>query len=377
MKALQELRESCALPFDQARSMPASVYTCEDFHALERHAIFEHEWICAGRSSSLSQPGDYLTITIAGQPILILRDREGVLQAFSNVCLHRLSTLLEGRGQCQQIVCPYHGWVYDLGGQLRAAPLMQHSPACDKREYRLPSIRLEEWLGWIYVTLNSEAEAVGNTLASLREKIDDYQMEGYIETFREEHVWDTNWKILAENFMESYHLPVLHKNTVGGHSSLDDMDCPPGEPGYNYHWIRKEATLAIGNAHPDNTRLEGDWRQTTALIAIYPSHLITLTPGYFWYLSLQPIGVDKVHILFGGGLSPEFVNDPDAQHAIEDLKVLLDEVNREDRKGTEAVFRGAQASLARAGHLCYLERPNYDFAQYLLRVIESSMETDT
>ena len=165
--------------------------------------------------------------------------------------------------------------------------------------------------------------------------------------------------------MESYHLPVLHRKTVGPHSKLEDMDCPPGEPAYNYHWIRKEASLAIGNAHPDNTRLEGDWRYTTALIAIYPSHLITLTPGYFWYLSLQPLAVDKVQILYGGGLSPEFMNDPEGIKAIEQLKTLLDEVNAEDRIGVEAVFKGNHSQLGKPGHLCWLERPNYDFARYL------------
>ncbi len=131
--------------------------------------------------------------------------------------------------------------------------------------------------------------------------------------------------------MESHHLPVLHRKTVGPHSKISDMECPLGEPEYNYYWIRKEASLAIGNAHQDNKRLEGEWRYTPALICIYPSQLITLTPGYFWYMSLQPRSVNKVHILFGGGFSPEFINEPEGQSAIEQLKTILDEVNKEDR----------------------------------------------
>src|SRR5690606_19256279 len=136
---------------------------------------------------------------------------------------------------------------------------------------------------------------------------------------------------------------------------------PPGFEAFNYHWITKEASLAIGNAHPENQHLEGHWRKTTALLSIYPSHLITLTPGYFWYLILQPHGVDKVHIRFGGGLSPEFINDPKAAEYLTTLKTLLDEVNAEDRQGVEAVMRGVSAPLAKAGHLSHLERPNYDF----------------
>ena len=108
-------------------------------------------------------------------------------------------------------------------------------------------------------------------------------MESYVETFREEQVWDTNWKMLAENFMESYHLPTLHRATIGPASKMEEMDCPPGFEMFNYHWITKDASLPIGNAHPDNTTLEGDWRKTVALMSIYPTQLVSLTPGYFWY----------------------------------------------------------------------------------------------
>ncbi|HLF21259.1 MAG TPA: SRPBCC family protein, partial [Aestuariivirga sp.] len=97
----------------------------------------------------------------------------------------------------------------------------------------------------------------------------------------------------------------------------------------------------------------------------YPSLLITLTPGYFWYLSLHPHGPGQVHIVFGGGMAPEFVNSPDAQAHFTQLKTLLDEVNVEDRGCTEKVYRGVCAEAARPGHLSHLERPNFDFAQYL------------
>lgn len=140
---------------------------------------------------------------------------------------------------------------------------------------------------------------------------------------------------------------------------------PPGLEAFNYHWITKEASLPMGNAHPDNRRLEGRWRKTTALITLYPSHLITLTPGYFWYLSLHPKGTGQVSIVFGGGLSPEFMADPRAEEYVATLKGLLDEVNAEDRGCTEKVFRGLSADAARAGHLSYLERPIHDFMRYI------------
>ncbi len=364
-----ELRENAGAQFEQAHAMPKSVYTSETFLQRELEDIFKKDWFCAGRASSLSQPGDYTTLELAGQPIMVIRDREGELRAQSNVCLHRMSTLLQGRGNAKAIVCPYHAWTYSLDGSLRGAPAMGKNQAFCKDQLRLPTVRCEEWLGWIMVSLNPDAPPAAQVLSGVEELISDYQMETYEETFFETHVWNTNWKILAENFMESYHLPVCHSGTIGGLSKLDEMICPPGLPAFNYHTILKDESLKIALAHPNNKRMDGDRRRTTYLLAIYPSLLITLTPGYFWYLSLHPKGYDQVQIYFGGGMSPEFVNDPSAQESFKQLKNLLDEVNIEDMGCTEKVYRGLNSELARPGPLSHLERPNYDFAQYLAQRI--------
>ena len=361
------LRENVSRPFEQARAMPPEVYTSESFLAAELEHVFSKEWLCLGRASALAEPGDYAAWEIAGQPVVVVRDREGTLRALSNVCLHRMSTLLHGRGRTRAIVCPYHAWTYNLDGTLRGAPAMSRNADFDRKDYCLPRLRCEEWLGWVFVSLNPDAVPVAEALAEVEGLIADFAMETYVETFFESHVWDTNWKVLAENFMESYHLPVCHAATIGGLSKLDEMVCPPGLAAFNYHTILKDDTLKIALAHPSNTRLEGERRRTTFLLAIYPSLLITLTPGYFWYLTLHPQGPGQVQIGFGGGMSPDFVNDPDAQAHFAALKTLLDEVNVEDRGCTEKVYRGLSSKLARPGHLSHLERPNYDFARYLAR----------
>ena len=105
-------------PFSDARSMPPAVYTSPEFLALEQERIFRREWLCVGRASTLAHAGDYLTADIDGQPVVVLRDETLALKAFSNVCLHRMSVLLEGRGNARRIVCPYHAWNYSLDGQL-------------------------------------------------------------------------------------------------------------------------------------------------------------------------------------------------------------------------------------------------------------------
>ena len=337
---IKALRENTSVPFERARAMPTEVYTEQSFVDAELEQIFRKDWYCVGRADALSKPGDYVSCELADQPIVVLRDRDGDLRAMSNVCLHRMSTLLQGRGNTKTIVCPYHAWTYNLDGRLRGAPAMTLNEGFCKDQYALPQVRCEEWLGWVFVCLDPDAEPVSSQLSEVAQMIEGYNMANYSEAFYEEHVWDTNWKVLAENFMESYHLPVCHAGTIGGLSRLEDMICPPGHEAFNYHTILKDETLRIAMAHPDNERLEGEERRTTYLLAIYPSLMITLTPGYFWYLSLHPKGPGQVHIRFGGGMSNDFASDEDAQDNFKELKTLLDEVNVEDRGCTEKVYHG-------------------------------------
>ena len=372
MSAMDDLKENTSLPFDKARAMSPSVYTDHNLLDAELSKIFSRDWFCVGRADALAKPGDYITLDLADQPILVLRDSTDKLRAMSNVCRHRMSTLLEGRGSIRAIVCPYHAWTYNLDGTLRGAPAMNQNTAFRKSDVVLPNVACEEWLGWVFVSLNPEAAPVVSELEQVQDLVGDFGMENYTETFFETHVWNTNWKILAENFMESYHLPVCHAGTIGGLSKLDEMICPPGQASFNYHTILKDDKLKIALAHPNNKNLQGDRRRMTYLLAIYPSLLITLTPGYFWYLSLHPKGVGQVQIAFGGGMSPDYVDDPDAQAHFTQLKKLLDEVNVEDKGCTEKVYRGLCSAMATPGHLSHLERPNYDFAQYLNDKVQSS-----
>ncbi|MFN4157704.1 MAG: aromatic ring-hydroxylating oxygenase subunit alpha [Gemmobacter sp.] len=361
----EELRATVGVPFAQARAMPKSVYTSPDFAALEQRHIFAREWLCAGRAEALPNPGDYLTMTIAGEPVIVLRDGAGAVRAMSNVCRHRMSTLLEGRGNARAIVCPYHAWTYNLDGSLRGAPAMAANEAFCKSDIALPQVRCTVWLGWILVTLNPQAPDPADRLAEVTALVGKYRMENYVEAFREEFHWDTNWKVLAENFMESYHLPVCHAGTIGPTVDLMQMTCPEGLAAFNYHYITKNDALDLTLAHPANTTLQGEDRRTTWLLSIYPALLITLSPGYFWYLSLTPDGPGRVNVLFGGGLAPEFVSDPLAQAHFARLKALLDDVNIEDKGCVERVYRGLCAGLSDPGPLSHLERPNYDFARYI------------
>lgn len=361
----QELRANVAVPFERAHAMPKSVYTSAAFAAQERAEIFAKDWLCAGRAETLKEPGDYLTMTIAGEPVIVLRDKDGQLRAMSNVCRHRMSTLLEGRGHVRAIVCPYHAWTYNLDGTLRGAPAMAANEDFCKDKIALPAVRVENWLGWIMVTLNPDAPPPHQALGDVEKLVGHLDMGAYVETFQETFRWNTNWKVLAENFMESYHLPVCHAGTIGGAVDLMQMTCPEGTLAFNYHYIVKNDIVPLSLAHPSNTTLQGDDRRITWLLAIYPALMITLTPGYFWYLALTPQGPDQVDVLFGGGMSADWMADPSALANLASAKALLDEVNVEDKGCVEKVYRGLVAGMSDPGPLSHLERPNFEFAQYI------------
>ena len=177
--AAAQLASAVAVPFESAHAMPSSVYRSEGFLHKELQHIFRQDWFCAGRASALPRQGDYLTLELAGQPIMVIRDRQGELIAQSNVCLHRMSTLLEGRGNRSAIVCPYHAWTYETDGRLRGAPAMELNLDFCAKGMRLPRVRCEEWLGWIMVTLNDSAPSVSSTLGDLASMIGDYDMTHY------------------------------------------------------------------------------------------------------------------------------------------------------------------------------------------------------
>ena len=135
--------------------MPSSVYVDEGFAKLENSRIFRDEWVCVGHAHELAEKGSYLTFDLLEQPLLIVRNLDDELRAFSNVCPHRSARIAEGRGRTRLLVCPYHAWSYDLDGNLKSAPYMEPEQV---KDICLRTIRLESWVGMLFVNLDGHAE---------------------------------------------------------------------------------------------------------------------------------------------------------------------------------------------------------------------------
>ena len=367
---LTSLKKLAATPLEAATAPPKAIYTLPDITAHEMDRIFASEWLCAGRADELPNPGDYMAFECGAQPLIIIRGADGALSARANICRHRMMRLVEGRGNTRKFTCPYHAWTYNLEGQLVGAAYMDRTTCFNKSDIQLPAVRCEEYLGWIYVCLDPDVEPVAHMLADLTEKLLPYNMQDYVTIFTEDHVWDTNWKCLTENFMEGYHLPVAHRDTVGGHFPVEEtqFDGRGSFPHFTSQLFVKTGTAPVGTAHPDNTSLTGKWRNISVMPTVFPSHMYVLAPDHLWYLALQPDGPGRTRIRYGAALAPEVLaaqSDPETY--IAETKTFLDAVQLEDKNVVEGIFAGAKAPLSSPGPLSWLERENHEFTQYLAR----------
>lgn len=192
-------------------TLPAAWYREPEVWERERRTIFAREWLWVGREAELDQPGDYLTAAPAGYPILVLRGTDGALRAFHNVCRHRAGRLLtEPGGHCAQLVCPYHGWRYDLDGTLHTVPNFGEAPDFPRDRLDLFPIAVDVWAGAVFVNLDPAAESLATRLGALAHELASAAPRDVV--FHRQLRFDVacNWKNYVDNYQEGYHIPLIH-----------------------------------------------------------------------------------------------------------------------------------------------------------------------
>ncbi|MGH9365793.1 MAG: aromatic ring-hydroxylating oxygenase subunit alpha, partial [Thermoanaerobaculia bacterium] len=173
----------------------------------ERERIFAKTWQLIGPASRVTESGAYVAAEIAGLKVFVLRGRDGALRGFRNVCRHRGARLLEeGTGRRLPIRCPYHGWTYDDEGRLIAAPWFGDDPSFRKEDWPLQAIRVREWRGLVFIAVAPERDLEAQ-LGELIPELADEPIETYQAVREERMVFDANWKIYTDNFVEGYHIP--------------------------------------------------------------------------------------------------------------------------------------------------------------------------
>jgi phenylpropionate dioxygenase-like ring-hydroxylating dioxygenase large terminal subunit len=193
----------------RAHTLPQPFYIDPDFYQLDMHGIYERKWIFAGLECELKEPGDYITLTIARSPVVVLRDNDGNITAFFNTCRHRGSTICQQqRGHVRSLACPYHQWTYNLKGQLTYAGEMQDEFDPSGISLRPVHVRLLE--GLIFVCLADEPPDFSEFADALGPRLAPHDLRGAKLVYSEDIVIKANWKLVVENSRECYHCHARH-----------------------------------------------------------------------------------------------------------------------------------------------------------------------
>src|SRR4051812_8896923 len=377
-------------PVSLAATLLPDAYTSEEFFALERRRVFGSSWVAVGCSARLREPGDVLVAEVAGRSIFVVRRQDGTLRAFYNVCRHRGTQLLaanEGRVK-RFIRCPYHSWAYDHDGRCIGTPLftgsdipsdqqaafdMQDVAAFDRSDYGLLPVAVEAWGPLVFVNVDPDPPPLSEQLGDLPARTSGYRLDEWELARTAEYEIAANYKLVAENFMEYYHLPWVHPGLV----KVSPIDA-------HYRWQGPGMYMGFCTTPiaPDNE--DGGWQSglppigglgasdaaSARFIWLFPNVALNILPNHLFVIHTRPTGPaltrETTYLLThpeSTGAQPETERD----RAIDELARFWDTVNREDIGIVARVQAGLESTPFPGGRLCYrFEEPLHRFQNMIV-----------
>jgi phenylpropionate dioxygenase-like ring-hydroxylating dioxygenase large terminal subunit len=357
-------------------ALPAWVYHHPDTARLEIERILMPSWQIVCHVNSIPKAGDYETLDLGPESVVVLRDRQGSIRAFHNVCRHRGARLLDGAGNCPAtITCPYHGWTYRHDGGLIGTPVRDSFPGLDRAQHGLRPVRTDIAFGFVFVCLAPDSQGVfpqpvSKTWGKLGEELNPYRCEdmvplGPIST----DVWNVDWKIAMDNYLESYHVPI-------GHPGLNRMFTPDYDdqakvPGVarGLSWLRETRSSRWSEGLYQSLidkaaqHLPEDQRRCWRFYSALPNLGIDVYPDQMDFFQVLPAGPGKCFIrgaVFGL---------PGATRELRAVRYLSNRinvsVNNEDKWLCARVQRGLASSSYTPGPLSRLEGCMHEFHNLL------------
>ena len=318
-----------------AKTMPGEFYTSPGILVEEMDVIFARQWNLVGRSSKLARPGDYMLRTVAGESIIVLRDRDGTLRAFFNVCRHRgtrLCTAVQGQFS-ETIQCPYHAWTYSTDGRLIGAPHMQDVEGFDKKDYPLHSAAVAEHEGFVFVNISRNPERFSSVFAPVLDRFSRYNLGklkiGHSVTY-DVHA---NWKLVFQNYSECLHCPVIHPELAAVlpyQSGANDLVEGRFLGGYMQLTAPNESATLTGRAcgRLVSSTLAEDDRHRAFYYSLMPNMLLSMQPDYVNYYLITPVSADRTTVESEWMFAAE--NDGDPKFNPQDAIAFWDVTNRQD-----------------------------------------------
>jgi phenylpropionate dioxygenase-like ring-hydroxylating dioxygenase large terminal subunit len=378
-----------------APMLPRGCYTSPEFFEFEREAVFARSWVCVGRTDQLANLGDCLSASVAGEPVIVSRTRNG-LRAMGAVCQHRGHVLsCDGERPTGLLRCPLHFWTYDLEGRLVGAPRMGDRLAELRDTVRLPPVRIELWRGFIFVNLDPEAASLAPSLAKVEPCWAGYEAADLVTVppvvAASPVPW--NWKVQLENFTDAYHPEFVHRGTHDFAPSVlgdDGVAFTPMRDGDN------AILRSVPMLHPDGGMMRDGWgseamfppiaslsaaQRTRLSFAMIPPNLqLMFAPGAVSYTLLVPSAVDATYAssdrVTGGGwiLPRSTVEMPDFAERAAAVREGASKIWAQDVPVNNAMQAGKRSRFMPEGVYGPLETTLVQFNAWLLGAYHRALE---
>ncbi len=333
-------------PAELVRTLEPRHYTDPEAFRREQSTLLSTTWQFAGHASLLENPGDYFAFEIAGQGLFCVRDHDGAVRGFYNVCQHRAHELVSGAGNRRFLACPYHAWTYELDGRMRAGPNTRSVVGFHREDICLTAVKTEVFCGFVFVNLDPDARPMAEWFPDVDEALRDFVPN--VDSLKpvewidvEEHC---NWKVSVENYSECYHCAINHPTFSNGVVVPGTYDIQP--QGHCLRHTTKCQNLERMSypvdldAHPRAGEYSAWFLWPLFSFQVYPGNLLN---SYHW----RPHAVDRVTVWRGWYTIDGVDSDVVSRLAIQDRTSTVEE----DIRIVESVQRGLSSRGYRPGPL--------------------------
>lgn len=359
----------------QAKTLHPDLYVSPDVLDVEKEMLFMREWLAVGRAERIPNPGDWFTVDIMEEPIIVVRDKEGAVRSMSAVCQHRAMQVCEGEGNSSTFKCPYHHWIYGQDGRLLGAPAMERTDDFNKADFGLPPLAVEEWQGFIFVNFDLQAAPLAPTLERYTPYLDNFDLADAVcpGTFTLENLpW--NWKVMFENFNDGYHANRLHQ-------FVQDF-CPSDMSAFPVPWNDDSNVVfrTAGYTHIDGgfnathrvimdvfPKLTEEDRTRSTFALIPPVLCLGTAPDQCFFFLIRPTGPETIDVEIGYIFHPSALEDPlfEEKLALSDAGVQV--FVQQDQDATTKVQKGLRSRYAPRGRYSWQEESHVQFNRWLTK----------
>ncbi len=350
--------------------LPAVCYTSPAFYAREMTHVFGASWQLMADVEALAKPGDYVTAVVGDEPIVVVRGDDGILRGFYNVCRHRGMTVAAGSGNCgKRLTCAYHGWTYDLHGDLIGVPERpRFGPHFDPSLYALPPIRVETWERFVFVCLAADTVPLLTYLAPLPEMLKPFHLAALVRVVSFTDYLEVNWKTLIDNAIDDYHVPIVHPTSIHQYIAWGQYRVDTWEHTnctYTPLTTQGKRVLRARADLPEEAASGIYWA------GVFPNLYVNAVPdGSFSWLRVDPLGPNRlrlVTVLYDRG-------DLKARFRRRFMRTSAVLINQEDFKVVRGVTTGIQSrSFTPAPGCGERERRTQSFQARLMQALAAPM----